>query len=78
MDARFVEYFASRNVGSMLCVRVPYHDGTFAIILLQLYNSSVGRAWREDDMLLLQEASAQGTFHHSGTPNHFPGLPMDF
>lgn len=59
MDARFVEYFASRNVGSMLCVRVPYHDGTFAIMLLQLYNSSVGRVWREDDMLLLQEASAQ-------------------
>jgi hypothetical protein len=62
----------------MICVRVPYHDGTFTIILLQLYKSSVGRVWREDDMLLLQEASAQGTFHHSATPNRIATLPMDF
>jgi signal transduction histidine kinase len=61
MDASFVEYFTAQSVTSMLSVHVPYQDDTFAVILLLLCKSSEGRVWREDEMLLLQEASAQGT-----------------
>lgn len=59
LSGSLVHFYHDKGVQSLLCVSVPYHPNSCIILILE--RNECAEPWGRDDIVLLQELSAQST-----------------